>query len=307
MKHEETYTSSLHTHVHFMVYEPEIVLRIKAVLFVHHDLGENMERYDHYGKWMANQGFVVIVSDFAGHGRSLIDFEQGYFGEGDAGEGLLSDMHHLQSVIIPRYQEALHYFIGVGLGASLIRLYATRYGDYFHGMILLNPSYNLHMSRSGTLRFKVEKALHGSRFRSMKRLTIVRKRFAKKLGSNQPLDFLSNDPNVINAYEQDTMDNFPYPVKGLLDVLKINKEANSDETFAKTPDYLSIFIGAGADDPVTKFGKDAQTIYDKYKEKGIRDLSMKIYDHRRHAMMQDKDRIEVYKDLLKWLNERCFY
>lgn len=303
---EETYTSSLHTHVHFRVYEPKIVLRIKAVLFVHHDLGEDLERYDHFAKWMQNKGYVVIVSDFAGHGRSLIDFEQGYFGEGDAMEGLLKDMHHLQQVILPRYPDALHFYIGMGFGASLIRLYATRFGDFFQGMILLSPSHNITFSHSGTLRFQIEKVLHGSRYRAEKRMEIIRRRFAKKVGQNH-LDWMTHDSAEIARYEKDTVNNFPYTAKGFLDVLHINKAANSLTTVEATPQYLSIYILSGKDDPVTRFGKDAKKIYEDYQKHGVKDVTLTSYDQSRHALMKEENKIDVYNDIYHWLEKRSFY
>lgn len=303
---EETYTSSLHTHVHFRIYEPKIVLRIKAVLFVHHDLGEDLERYDHFAKWMQNKGYVVVVSDFAGHGRSLIDFEQGYFGEGDAMEGLLKDMHHLQQVIMPRYPEALHFYIGMGFGASLIRLYATRFGDFFQGMILLSPAHNISFSHTGTLRFQLEKMVRGSRYRAEKRMEIIRRRFAKKVGKNQ-FDYLTSNQKEIELYEKDTVNNFPYTAKGFLDVLHINKMANLPTTIEATPDYLSIYLLSGKDDPVTRFGKDAQKIYEDYRNRGIKDLTIKVYEKSRHALMKEKNKIDVYNDIYHWLEERCFY
>ena len=80
MKYTKTYTSSMHTHVRYHVYEPKVVLRIKGIVQIHHGIGEHADRYDHFASFLLNQGFVVVVSDFAGHGKSLIDFEQGFFG-----------------------------------------------------------------------------------------------------------------------------------------------------------------------------------------------------------------------------------
>ena len=38
MKREDSYTSRLRTHVHFMIYEPKVILRIKSVVIIEHDL-----------------------------------------------------------------------------------------------------------------------------------------------------------------------------------------------------------------------------------------------------------------------------
>ena len=109
MKHEETYTSTLHTHVHFFIYEPQVIIRVKAVLFVQHDLNENASNYDHFANFMCDKGYVVVVSDMVGHGHSLIDFEQGYFGKTDVLDYLMKDMHHLQKVMMARYTDTPYY------------------------------------------------------------------------------------------------------------------------------------------------------------------------------------------------------
>ena len=136
MKHEETYTSTLHTHVHFFIYEPQVIIRVKAVLFVQHDLNENASNYDHFANFMCDKGYVVVVSDMVGHGHSLIDFEQGYFGKTDVLDYLMKDMHHLQKVMMARYTDTPYYYIGTGLGAQMIREYAKTLWRLFPGNVV---------------------------------------------------------------------------------------------------------------------------------------------------------------------------
>ena len=83
MKRHAVFTSSMHISIHYFIYEPQVVLRVKGIVQIHHGLGEHAGRYEHFASFLASHGYVVVVSDFAGHGRSLIDFEQGYFGEHD--------------------------------------------------------------------------------------------------------------------------------------------------------------------------------------------------------------------------------
>ena len=62
----------LHINIRYHVYEPQVVIRVKGIVQIHHGLGEHAGRYEHFASFLASQGFVVVVSDFAGHGRSLI-------------------------------------------------------------------------------------------------------------------------------------------------------------------------------------------------------------------------------------------
>ena len=71
--------------------------------------------------------------------------------------------------------------------------------------------------------------------------------------------------------------------------------------------YLSIYLLSGKDDPVTRFGKDAQKIYEDYRNRGIKDLTIKVYEKSRHALMKEENKIDVYNDIYHWLEERCFY
>lgn len=306
MKHEETYTSVLHTHVHFIIYEPKIVLRLRAVVFIHHDVGEDLRRYDHLALWLSNRGYVVVVSDTAGHGRSLIDLEQGYFGDGDVTDGLLEDMHHLQQVIYPRYPDAIHFYIGVGFGASLVRLYANRYPEYFHGMILVSPSYRLNLTGFENIRLHIDEFLKGPRYHAVGFMESMRRHWAKHFGKNS-LAWMSRDDEILKNFENDPMVNFAYTIKGSLDILKINRLANHESTFKDTNKDLPILIVAGQDDPVTHFGKDAHKIREEYQKAGIRDLSLKIYEGRRHAILRDHDKLEIYLDMVNWLDQHGFY
>lgn len=83
--------------------------------------------------------------------------------------------------------------------------------------------------------------------------------------------------------------------------------ANLPTTIEATPDYLSIYLLSGKDDPVTRFGKDAQKIYEDYRNRGIKDLTIKVYEKSRHALMKEENKIDVYNDIYHWLEERCFY
>ena len=65
MKRTATYTSSMHISIRYYVYEPEVVLRIKGIVQIHHGLGEHADRYEHFASFLAARGFVVVVSDFA--------------------------------------------------------------------------------------------------------------------------------------------------------------------------------------------------------------------------------------------------
>ena len=137
MKRHAVFTSSMHISIHYFIYEPQVVLRVKGIVQIHHGLGEHAGRYEHFASFLASHGYVVVVSDFAGHGRSLIDFEQGYFGEHDGPIHLIEDMHRLQMIIREKYPDSPYFMLGTDLGSILIRQYMSDFGDFIEGALLL--------------------------------------------------------------------------------------------------------------------------------------------------------------------------
>lgn len=301
MRYTETYTSCLHTHVRFHIYEPSIVLRVKGIIQIHHGLCEHCDRYDHFASFLSNHGYVVIVSDFVGHGKSLIDFEQGFFGLENGSEGLVKDMFHLYDVIRLRYQEAPYYLMGTDLGALLIRKFLCEYGEYVQGAILLATSGSV-SSRLASLELRLLKLIKGPMYRSKS----VFKHFHNSLDSmfnNKKLEWMTRDEHQREAYLEDPMTHFIYTVKGYEDILNTLKEVNSNDCILNTPDYLSIYIGVGSEDKLTV---DSKLLYNRYKLKGISDVTYQCFEGFRHSLLFEKDNLIVYNALLKWLDERKY-
>ena len=99
MKLTETYTSLTQTHIKFDIYQPNVILRYKGIIQLHHGLCEHSDRYQKFAEYLSHEGFIVVVPVFPGHGKSLYHFEQGYFGSGNALDTLIEDMQRLRHII----------------------------------------------------------------------------------------------------------------------------------------------------------------------------------------------------------------
>ncbi len=47
-----------------------------------------------------------------------------------------------------------------------------------------------------------------------------------------------------------------------------------------------------------------QKVYEQFKDLGIRDLEIKLYDEMRHELLNEIGREEIYQDILSWLERR---
>ena len=115
--------------------------------------------------------------------------------------------------------------------------------------------------------------------------------------------WLSKDEKVWEFCANHKYCNFIFTVNGyktLFDVLTyIQKKGN----IKKIPKKLPIFMVAGTDDPVGDYGSGVQKIYETYKQTGIEDIRLKLYEKDRHEILNELDKDVVYNDIYKWLEE----
>ena len=303
MKVTETYTSCMHVHVRFHIYQPKVILRIKGVVQIHHGFGEHADRYDHFASFLLNHGFVVVVSDFVGHGQSLIDFEQGYFGDSAGPENIMKDMLHLYNVIRMRYPEAPYFMLGVDIGSLFIRKFVSLYGDFVDGILLLGTLARINHKYIQSGYLSLMKTIKGPSSKAQQLFTYLHKNWNKKIAQTGEFDWLTSDNEELQRFLKDPMTHFAYTIQGYKDIIRTVNEVNSDESIAKIPVYLPIYIAEGELDPLAK---GVEKLVEKYKNAKIRDLTYHVFEERRHALLFEKNKQEIYFDILNWLEERTY-
>lgn len=298
MKIAETFTSHLHVRVRYYIYQPKVVLRVKGVVLVYHGRGEHADMYEHFARYLSENGFVVVVSDIVGHGQSLIDFEQGYYGKEKGIEFLIKDVEKLHRIIRRRFDEAPIFMIGVDFGSLLVRKYMSEYGDYIEGAMLLGTIAQVKYAWIKKIYFDFLRILKGPLYKN----SIFRKIFHKGHGLKTE-HWVTDDPSEMQSYLNDPMRNFIYTTQSYRDFLSLINEVNSEASISKVPEYLSLYIAKGKHDKID-YGMD--NLIEKYKKRSIRDFTYREFEDCGHSLIFDSHKRVVYKDVLKWLEERTY-
>jgi len=304
MKLTQMYTSSMHLHVRYHLYEPKVVLRVKGLIQIHHGLGEHADLYDHFASFLLDHGFVVVVSDFAGHGKSLIDFEQGYFGKENGPENLVKDMQHLLEIMRRKYPDVPYFMLGTDLGSLLIRKYISTYGDYIDGVLLLGTMSRVDHQWLKRSYLYMLKTFKGPLYKANQFFKSYHRINNKKINHDcDGIDWMIQDASEQQKFLNDPMTHFSYTVQGYRDIVSIIKEVNSEESISKIPSYLSIYFGYGENDPLAR-GIDK--LKEKYKKYNFSDLTFQEFPQCRHTVLFDQKKKEVYHEILKWLEDRTY-
>ena len=75
------------------------------------------------------------------------------------------------------------------------------------------------------------------------------------------------------------------------------------KNFAKVDKKQKLFIITGEEDPVSNYSKYTLDLEKRYKATGLKDVSIKIYPHMRHEILNENNNEIVFQDILRFFND----
>ena len=69
------------------------------------------------------------------------------------------------------------------------------------------------------------------------------------------------------------------------------------------PADLPIYLISGGSDPVSNMGKEVRALYQRFKKADMKDVSITLYPGKRHEVLNETNRREVYQDILSFIQK----
>lgn len=267
-----------------------------------HGMAEHIARYDDFARFLASNGFVVCGNDHLGHGKSITERSQiGYMGEQNGDKRLVDDMHILTRIMKKRNPDIPYFLFGHSMGSFCARVYGSHFGYELDGMILCGTGSLPEIVNAATdvIDMLIEK--YGTTRRVDKMGELMNKGFAM-LGDDKenPLSWLSVNPENRLAYSNDELCGFTYTLAGYRDIYNLMREACDPDWAYRLPDGLPVMVISGAKDPVGSNGKGVLATADQLVMAGIEPTTI-LYPTMRHEILNETDNDVVYNDVLKFL------
>lgn len=272
----------------------------KAVIELAHGMAEHGERYDHFARFLVEQGYAVCMNDHAGHGRS--GGTKGHFADKNGWVHVVSDLHLLRQEVSGQYPGLPFFLMGHSMGSLLSRSYLTRYdgltGCVLCGTIGVNPALGAGLALS-SLQMKIRGPR--SQGRMLDKLTSMGtlKRIAAPVNS---FAWLTTVNEVCEAYEKDENCGYPFTAAGYHDLFTGLKAVTGTGWAEQVPKNLPLFVIAGAEDPMGAYGKGPQQVFGWLKETGHEKAALKLYPGMRHEILNEREKEQVYRDVLVFLD-----
>ena len=270
----------------------------KGIVQIIHGMQEHSKRYENFAKFLNSNGYIVFVTDLRGHGKSAEDPNLLGYSSKDISIENVNDQIIISKYLKEKYPNIPLIVLGHSYGSFLTQRYITEC-NIADKVILSGSAY------TNTLLMKF-----GRIFANLTAFFKGRKAIAKMIESMslqgygkgfEDGNWLCKDNKVWEEYKKDEFCGTPFPASFYQSFFKlvVNNYKNLKNINKDTP----LLIMSGDKDPVGENGKLVKKLYDTYKEAGLTDLYLKLYENGRHEMLNETNKEEVYNDILTFINE----
>lgn len=291
---------------------PEGVMR-KGIIQFHHGMGEHRGRYKEVLEFFKDHGYICAIHDARGHGDSMKnDSELGYFGENGA-DIVVEDTHAVTAFLKNNYPDLPLILIGHSFGSLVVRAYLKKY-DYevdrafVIGCPVNNNTKSLCMLTIELLTiFRSDKEV--SHFIANIMNNQYYKIYKKKCEEKhiKPIKFgqICSDEKVVEAYNKDPKCGFDYTYNGYYTISSVMTKVynGSPSKWVHKNKNLKITFLSGAEDAYMVSEKKFLEAVNKMKQIGY-DVDYKLYPGMYHEILNEKDKIQVYEDILGMIEEK---
>lgn len=249
----------------------------KAIILINHGFAEHLGRYDYVAKALNESGYTVYRYDLRGHGQT-----KSPKGHIESYEDFIEDCDEMIEMIKNENNNLPIFILGHSMGGFVTCAYGLKYPNKLKGQIFSGPAVDTLPPARG-IRSNLIKILN--KFLPNKTIKNI---VEKDICSVEEVvrDYM-NDPLVlkeatINFYFQFLIEGRNY----------INKNIE---------DYkYPCLIAHGEKDKIVP----KEIGYYLYNNISSKDKEIKIYDNLYHEILNEKEKDEILKDMIDWLDKR---
>ena len=299
------------TVIHGVKWTPEQG-EVKAVLQINHGMQEYIERYSEFAEYLTERGFVVFGHDHIGHGESVkSEADWGIMHTDTPSDTMVEDMFSNYKIAKEQYPTQPYFILGHSMGSYLLRKFlCVKAKDLqgINGAVIMGTGTEADGAiKAGMTVVKLIAAIKGWDYKSAFVANLMFSAPYKKYdvtGQDKANSWLSRNVESVTKYYNDPKDTYAFSLNGYRVLLECTGFDNKMENIQKMQKDMPIFFVSGKEDPVGNLGAGVEMAYKKFRDAGIQDVSMKLYENDRHEILNELDRQDVYQDLYQWFTDR---
>ena len=256
-----------------MIYQKSYEIKNpKAMIIILHGMAEHSKRYDELALKLNQENYECLTYDQIGHGKS-----RGKRGEIKSFHEHVDLLHHLVLQEKNKKDQPI-YLLGHSMGATIAHLYAIKYGG-IAGII----------SSSGV--FTVPKPMRFLKYTGsfyIRKMAFKTKRMDPYRIKDQQLTHqLASDPLMLDKVYGNLLSEI---------CIKAIKYIDKNKNDLTQP----VIYFHGVEDKIISVSSSIKM----YETSKSTDKTLKLYEHGYHELLNDREKEEVFKTMIQWLDQR---
>lgn len=253
----------------------------RGVVQVVHGLAEHSARYDRFARALNHAGYAVRAMDHRGHGDS-IGSTPGDFGAAGFG-GLIADLAAYGASLrgdLPLFLVA--HSMGSFAAQSVILTHSEQYAG-----VVLSGSTTLDLLAAGMAEAEGPVGLEA---------------FNAGFEHRTGYEWLSRDEAEVDSYVADPLCGFDLPDETVPALFGEAGTLADPTALAGIRPGLPLLVASGSDDPLAGGGQLVEVLGQRYRDAGLLDVTVTLYEGARHEILNETNRDEVTADVLAWVD-----
>ena len=253
----------------------------RGVVQVAHGLAEHSARYDRFARALNDAGYSVRASDHRGHGASIAG-TPGDFGA-PGFEALIADMAAYGASL--RGDPPLFLFAH-SMGSFAAQSVILTHSEQYTGVVL-SGSTALDLLAAGMAEAEGPVGLEA---------------FNAGFEHRTGYEWLSRDETEVDLYVADPLCGFDLPDETVPALFGAAGMLADPTILAGVRPELPLLVVSGSEDPLAGGGQLVEALGQRYRDAGLVDVTVKLYEGARHELLNEINRDEVTSDVVAWLD-----
>lgn len=255
-----------------------------GVVQVAHGLAEHGARYDRLARALNAAGYVVHAVDHRGHGASITGTPGDF---GDAGfEALIADVAAYGASLRRAAGDLPLFLLAHSMGSFAAQSVLLDHSDLYDGVVL-SGSTALDLMAAGLAQAEGPVGLEA-----------FNAGFEQRTG----YEWLSRDEAEVDAYVADPLCGFDLPDATVPSLFGAAATLADPAALARIRTDLPLLVVSGSADPLAGGGDLVRVLAQRYRDAGVADVTVRVYDGARHEVFNETNRDEVTGDVIGWLD-----
>ena len=274
----------------------------KAVIKIAHGMVEHSARYDDFAKFLNAHGYIVVMNDHRGHGKTAEKDSLGYE-DGDMWTNNVKDQLSVLNYCKEKYRLPL-FMAGHSYGSFVTQAVVEEHPDV-KGFVLFGSNFIKGAAYTACKLIARNMCSNkGPRYTAQLIADLSFKPYDKHFKGEGTNAWLNRDKAEVDKYNADPFCTYTCSANFYRTFMEGISKLYKKEYYGGIDVTKPILLVAGDEDPVGNYGKGVKKLGKWYKETvGVNDVEVKLYPEARHEILNETCKAQVYEDVVDWLDK----